>query len=97
MLGFKDHYEMNKWLLMGEGDILLLHTDGLSEHVRGDEDYFPSRLESRGARGQAGRRPEILRGRQGGLAGLQPPGRRHQPGRHQAALTRDLRTGGELR
>src|SRR6185369_6271579 len=22
-LGFKDHYEMNKWLLMGEGDILL--------------------------------------------------------------------------
>ena len=46
MLGFKDHYAMNKWLLMGEGDILLLHTDGLSEHVRGAEEYFPSRLES---------------------------------------------------
>jgi serine phosphatase RsbU (regulator of sigma subunit) len=46
-LGFKDHYAMNKWLLMGAGDILLLHTDGLSEHSTGDgEDYFPSRLEA---------------------------------------------------
>ena len=44
-LGFKDHYEMNKWLLMGAGDILLLHTDGLSEHQRGDTPYFPGRLE----------------------------------------------------
>jgi serine phosphatase RsbU (regulator of sigma subunit) len=44
-LGFKDHYEMNKWLLMGAGDILLLHTDGLSEHRRGEEAYFPERLE----------------------------------------------------
>ena len=32
---------------MGAGDILLLHTDGLSEHSTGDgEDYFPSRLEA---------------------------------------------------
>ena len=46
MLGFKDHYAMNKWLLMGEGDILLLHTDGLTEHVRGSEEYFPARLET---------------------------------------------------
>jgi serine phosphatase RsbU (regulator of sigma subunit) len=46
MLGFKDHYAMNKWLLMGEGDILLLHTDGLTEHVRGSEEYFPGRLEA---------------------------------------------------
>jgi len=45
-LGFKDHYEMNKWLLMGEGDILLLHTDGLAEHVSGTEEYFPGRLEA---------------------------------------------------
>ncbi|MEQ1574927.1 MAG: PP2C family protein-serine/threonine phosphatase [Vicinamibacterales bacterium] len=45
--GFKDHYEMNEWVLMGEGDILLLHTDGLSEHSRNGEDYFPSRLEQR--------------------------------------------------
>jgi serine phosphatase RsbU (regulator of sigma subunit) len=45
-LGFKDHYAMNKWLLMGESDILLLHTDGLSEHARDGVDYFPKRLEA---------------------------------------------------
>ena len=45
LLGFKDRYEMNEWLLMGAGDILLLHTDGLVEHCRGHESYFPARLE----------------------------------------------------
>jgi serine phosphatase RsbU (regulator of sigma subunit) len=45
MLGFKDRYETNEWWLMGEGDILLLHTDGLIDHTRGDESYFPGRLE----------------------------------------------------
>jgi serine phosphatase RsbU (regulator of sigma subunit) len=44
-LGFKDRYETNEWWLMGQGDILLLHTDGLLEHTRGDEHYFPDRLE----------------------------------------------------
>ena len=44
-LGFKSHYEMNDWVLMGAGDILLLHTDGLAEHRRGEESYFPARLE----------------------------------------------------
>jgi serine phosphatase RsbU (regulator of sigma subunit) len=44
-LGFKDRYERNEWSLMGTGDILLLHTDGLVEHRRGDESYFPGRLE----------------------------------------------------
>lgn len=44
-LGFKDHYAMNEWWLMGAGDILLLHTDGLVEHTRGTEPYFPSHLE----------------------------------------------------
>lgn len=47
LLGFKDRYEMNEWVLMGEGDILLLHTDGLVEHTRGDEAYFPKRLEQK--------------------------------------------------
>jgi len=46
-LGFKEHYEMNKWQIMGAGDILLLYTDGLTEHRRGDEDYAPQRLESK--------------------------------------------------
>ena len=45
MLGFKERYETNEWSLMGAGDILLLHTDGLVEHSRGDEPYFPGRLE----------------------------------------------------
>jgi serine phosphatase RsbU (regulator of sigma subunit) len=44
-LGFKERYEINEWWLMGAGDILLLHTDGLAEHERGDEPYFPGRLE----------------------------------------------------
>ena len=44
-LGFKDHYQENKWLLMGAGDILLLHTDGLTDHVRDEEAYFPTHLE----------------------------------------------------
>jgi len=44
-LGFKERYETNEWWLMGAGDILLLHTDGLAEHSRGNENYFPGRLE----------------------------------------------------
>ena len=43
--GFKHHYEVNEWTLMGAGDILLLHTDGLTEHARGGEFYAPGRLE----------------------------------------------------
>jgi serine phosphatase RsbU (regulator of sigma subunit) len=44
-LGFKDRYRLNEWTLMGAGDILLLYTDGLSEHSRENEMYFPQRLE----------------------------------------------------
>jgi serine phosphatase RsbU (regulator of sigma subunit) len=44
-LGFKQHYQMNEWWLMGAGDILLLHTDGLTDHRRDEEDYVPRRLE----------------------------------------------------
>jgi serine phosphatase RsbU (regulator of sigma subunit) len=45
LLPFKERYEMNEWTLMGHGDILLLHTDGLSDHRNGDAPYFPDRLE----------------------------------------------------
>jgi serine phosphatase RsbU (regulator of sigma subunit) len=45
VLGFKERYEMNEWSLMGRGDILLLHTDGLSDHRTHDQHYFPGRLE----------------------------------------------------
>ena len=44
-LGFKDRYTLNNWSLMGAGDILLLHTDGLAEHRHGEQDYFPGRVE----------------------------------------------------
>jgi serine phosphatase RsbU (regulator of sigma subunit) len=36
-LGFKDDYKMNQWVLMGAGDILLLHTDGLVDHCNADD------------------------------------------------------------
>src|SRR3989442_1736788 len=45
LLGFKDQYQLNEWTLMGMGDILLLYTDGLLEHARGNEPYFPQQLE----------------------------------------------------
>jgi serine phosphatase RsbU (regulator of sigma subunit) len=45
-LGFKEHYQMNEWLLMGAGDILLLYTDGLAEHADGDRRYVPDQLEA---------------------------------------------------
>jgi serine phosphatase RsbU (regulator of sigma subunit) len=47
VLGFKDDYKMNQWVLMGEGDILLLHTDGLVEHRRAGDDYCPGHLEDK--------------------------------------------------
>jgi serine phosphatase RsbU (regulator of sigma subunit) len=47
ILGFKEAYEVNEWNLMGRGDILLLFTDGLTEHLRAGEAYFPKRLEEK--------------------------------------------------
>ena len=47
VLGYKDGYQLNEWRLMGAGDILLLYTDGLIDHVRGGEAYFPKHLEQK--------------------------------------------------
>ena len=47
LLGFKERYEMNKWTLMGRGDILLMHTDGLTEHEAPNGRYFPAALEQK--------------------------------------------------
>lgn len=44
-LGFKERYQMNDWLIMGEGDVLLLYTDGVVEHTNGDDAFFPHRFE----------------------------------------------------
>ena len=46
-LGFKDHYQMNEWVILNGGDIFLLYTDGLAEHANGSESYFPGRLEEK--------------------------------------------------
>lgn len=45
-LGYKDRYTTNEISLMGLGDILLLFTDGLSEHGGDEHPYFPHRLET---------------------------------------------------
>lgn len=45
-LGFKDEYVLNEWELMGTGDILLLYTDGLLDHKKGDSWYFRECLET---------------------------------------------------
>ncbi|NOT26239.1 MAG: serine/threonine-protein phosphatase [Acidobacteria bacterium] len=45
VLGFKEGYEINEWTLMGRGDILLLHSDGLTEHSGPNGAYAPQRLE----------------------------------------------------
>ena len=72
-LGFKDHYEMNKWLLMGEGDILLLYTDGIAEHARVDEEYFPTRLEAVIRQAKAGTAHEIFEAVKADLVAFSPP------------------------
>lgn len=44
-LAFKERYEINEWTLMGRGDILLLHSDGVTEHHGPKGPYAPKHLE----------------------------------------------------
>jgi serine phosphatase RsbU (regulator of sigma subunit) len=46
LLGFKHRYEVNVLDLMGSGDMLLLCTDGVTEHASGMEPYVGERLEA---------------------------------------------------
>jgi serine phosphatase RsbU (regulator of sigma subunit) len=48
LLGVKERYTVNEINLMGRGDILILYTDGLSDHrnAKGQK-YFPGRLEEK--------------------------------------------------
>ena len=46
VLGYKEKYETNVMRLMAPGDVLLVYSDGLSEHQKDGEDYFPGRLET---------------------------------------------------
>ncbi len=46
LLGVKEKYTVNEINLMGRGDILILYTDGLSDHHdQNGQKYFPGRLE----------------------------------------------------
>jgi serine phosphatase RsbU (regulator of sigma subunit) len=46
LLGIKERYTVNEINLMGRGDILILYTDGLSDHRdENGQKYFPGRLE----------------------------------------------------
>lgn len=46
IIGYKERYTINEINLMGQGDILILYTDGLSEHENTDEElYAKTRLE----------------------------------------------------
>jgi serine phosphatase RsbU (regulator of sigma subunit) len=42
----KKPFTTNRLTLLSPGDILLLFSDGLQDHTRGDEDYFPDHLEA---------------------------------------------------
>jgi len=73
LLGFKEHYEMNEWVLMSAGDILLMGTDGLSEHSRGDEYYSPDHLEQTLRHVKHGSAREIFEAIQRDLIAFSPP------------------------
>jgi len=60
VLGYKEQYRLNEWRLMGAGDILLLYTDGLLDHARGDDRYFPNYLEQTVREVKHGKAKEIL-------------------------------------
>jgi serine phosphatase RsbU (regulator of sigma subunit) len=42
----KKPFTTNRLTLLSPGDILLLFSDGLQDHTRGEEDYFPDHLEA---------------------------------------------------
>lgn len=47
VLGYKPEYKINEQHLIGSGDILLLYTDGLSDHQNeAGQRYFPERVET---------------------------------------------------
>jgi serine phosphatase RsbU (regulator of sigma subunit) len=46
-IGYKPRYTVNEVNLLGDGDILILHTDGLGDHIREDGSAFvPDELEA---------------------------------------------------
>lgn len=47
LIGHKERYTVNEINLMGNGDIMLLYTDGLAEADSGSREYVPGRLEDK--------------------------------------------------
>ncbi|MCH8010820.1 MAG: serine/threonine-protein phosphatase [Candidatus Marinimicrobia bacterium] len=43
-IGYKQKYTVNELNLLDAGDIILLYTDGLSEHQNKNSEYFPNQL-----------------------------------------------------
>lgn len=73
ILGFKEEYALNEWKLMGSGDILLLYTDGLLDHSRNGERYFPRRLEERVRELKDCRARELVAGVKEDILSFGPP------------------------
>lgn len=67
----KKRYAINEIDLMAVGDILLLYTDGLSEHADGS--YFPELVEGRLRQMRDATAAEICEGLQTGLQEVGPP------------------------
>lgn len=65
--------EVNEWFLMGEGDILILPTDGLVEHGRRNCGYFPAALEANLRRVKHQTAAEIFDGVMEDLLAFAPP------------------------
>ena len=73
ILGFKEQYELNEWTLMGTGDILLLFTDGVTEHATGKESYVPEHLEKAVRSAKHGSARDIFEAVRDDMMGFAPP------------------------
>jgi serine phosphatase RsbU (regulator of sigma subunit) len=73
-LGYKKRYSVHEINLMGSGDILILYTDGFSEHSSAEGTlYFPDRLEEMLRRGKHDSAREIYYNLKEDLLGFAPP------------------------
>ncbi len=70
-LGYKERYSVNQLDSLEPGDLLILHTDGLSEHADGD--YFPKEAEKLLAKAHNSSAEEICRRLSENLASFAPP------------------------
>jgi serine phosphatase RsbU (regulator of sigma subunit) len=72
-LAHKKKYTVNEVNLMAPGDILLLYTDGLNEHLAEDQPFFPDRLEDTVRRVKRGSSREIAAAIRDDMVAFAPP------------------------